>query len=85
MALGTPAVVSEIPATREVIDETGALFVPPGAPNQLAKAIATVLIQPEAAAQRAAAARARFLDRFTVARAADGMLAFYERALAARR
>jgi len=85
MALETPVVVSEIPATCEVIDEAGALLVPPGAPDQLASAIATVLARPEEAAQRAAAARARFLDRFTVGRTADGMLAFYERALAARR
>lgn len=81
MALATPIVVSDLPTTREVVDENCALLVPPGAPEPLAEAIGVALTRPEEAARRATIARARFLERFTIDRVADEMVAFYERAL----
>jgi len=84
MALDAPVVASDIPATREVVDESSAGLVPPDDAGALADAIEAVFAHPEQAKRRSAVARVRFLDRFTVDRAADGMVAFYERVLAGR-
>jgi glycosyltransferase involved in cell wall biosynthesis len=85
MALEAPIVATDLPAIREVVaDGTTALLVPPGRPAALAAALSTTLADP-ASAVRARRARDRFLERFTVDRVADGMAAFYERALATRR
>jgi glycosyltransferase involved in cell wall biosynthesis len=82
MALEAPIVVSDLPPVREVLpDEHHARFVPPGRPGELAAAVLASLADPEAAARRAEAARARFMQRFTIERVAREMAAFYERAL----
>ena len=55
-----------------------ATLVPIDEPDALARAIAATLGDPVAARERAAAARSRFLDCFTIERVADRMVAFYE-------
>jgi glycosyltransferase involved in cell wall biosynthesis len=82
MALETPIVASDLPAVREVVEhERSALLVPVEDAPALAEAVALTVHEPRAAGDRAAAARARFEDRFTIDNVADQMVAFYERAL----
>jgi len=59
MACGCPLVVSDIPSHREFLDEKSALLVNPRAPEKIARAIRSVLADPEAAERRALNARAR--------------------------
>lgn len=59
MACGCPLVVSDIPAHREFLDEESALLVDPHGPEALGDAIVRVLSDRNAAARRAARARAR--------------------------
>jgi glycosyltransferase involved in cell wall biosynthesis len=56
-------------------------MVPPAHPAALAAAIVATLADPAAARRRVELARERFLQRFTIDRVADQMLAFYDRAL----
>ncbi len=82
LALSVPVVASDIPAIREVLPaEEFGLLVPPGDPRRLSDALVAALADRAAATRRADAGRQRFLDRFTIDRAADGMAAFYRRAL----
>jgi glycosyltransferase involved in cell wall biosynthesis len=59
MACGSPLVVSDIPAHRELVDETTALLVDASSPESLADAINRALGAPAAAAERARAAHTR--------------------------
>lgn len=59
MACGCPLVVSDIPAHRELLDDRTAMFVDPVEPRRLADAIAAVLGDPAAAAERARRAQRR--------------------------
>ena len=82
MALEAPVVTSDLPTLREALPDEGyAWFVPPGRPEPLAAALLEALADPAEAARRAARARERFFERFTVDRVADGMLRFYRRAM----
>jgi glycosyltransferase involved in cell wall biosynthesis len=81
MALEAPIVATDLPEVREVVSEEHAVLVPPESPDRLAGAVLDVLGAPIDASHRAAAARARFLEVFTVARTADQMRNFYDRAL----
>ena len=81
MALECPAVVSNLPQIREVVDESTALLVPPDAVASLETAIRTSLADPVGARQRAIAARERFVEHFTIGPVVERMIAFYERAL----
>lgn len=82
MALEVPIVASAIAAVSEaVVDGAHALLVPPDNPEALAAAVVEALRSPEVCRERALAALARFHDRFTIDRAADGMVRFYEVAL----
>jgi glycosyltransferase involved in cell wall biosynthesis len=82
MALEAPIVASDIPPIREVVEHAStALLPPPERPNELAGAVSEVLGDPEAAGQRARAARRRFMERFTIGGIAREMVAFYRRAL----
>jgi glycosyltransferase involved in cell wall biosynthesis len=84
MGLEAPIVATAIPAVSEaVVAGEHALLVPPDDPGALAAAVVAALEDPEASRQRAKAARARFHERFTIERAADGMVRFYEAALSA--
>jgi len=85
MAMQVPIVASDLPEVREVVDDSTAILVPPESPERLARAIASVLRDRNAAASRAEAARQRFLEHFTVQNTARQMVEFYERALAAAR
>jgi glycosyltransferase involved in cell wall biosynthesis len=83
MALEAPIVATAIPTVSEaVLSGEHALLVPPDDAGGLAIAIRTALKSPEATQQRVKAALARFHDYFTIERAADGMVGFYEAALA---
>ena len=86
MALETPIVASDVPPVREAVThgET-AWLVPVGQPEPLARGIVDTLEDPAAAAARAARAQAGFQLRFTIGRAAEGMLAFYDHALSVAR
>lgn len=59
MACGCPLIVSEIPAHRELLDDSMAIFVDPHRPRQVADGIESILNDPAGAAQRAQAAFAR--------------------------
>lgn len=83
MALEAPVVATDIPPSREVLGNEGcARLVPVGHAQALGAAITATIADPEEAARRAARARGRFLERFTLERAVAGMLEFYSRALA---
>jgi glycosyltransferase involved in cell wall biosynthesis len=59
MAAGCPLIVSDIPAHREILDETCALWIDPSNPASVRAAILDVKRDAAAAAARAARARAR--------------------------
>lgn len=66
MACGTPVVASTAGALPEVMHAGGGgLLVPPRAPDRLAKAIATLLEQPDARRQLSERARERVVARFS--------------------
>jgi glycosyltransferase involved in cell wall biosynthesis len=82
MALEAPIVATAIPTVSEaVVAGEHALLVPVDDAGALAAATVATLRSPEAARQRAKAARDRFYDHFTIERAAAGMVRLYERAL----
>jgi glycosyltransferase involved in cell wall biosynthesis len=81
MAAGTPAIVSDLPQVREVAGPDLAVLVDGDDRRAVASAIVDVLTNPATASTRAALARQRFLDVFTLDRSADLMCEFYERAL----
>jgi glycosyltransferase involved in cell wall biosynthesis len=86
MALRAPIVASDVAPVREAVtDGVSARLVPVGSPQDLGQAIAEVLADPVGAAYRAANAEAQFQARFTIDRATEGMLAFYEHALSTAR
>ena len=65
MGCACPVVASRLPAINDIaVDGETALLVPPADPDALALAIARVLDDTDGAAQRAAAARLRVLERF---------------------
>ncbi len=76
MAMGVPVVASDIPALREVIDETG-ILVPPERPEELGAALARVMDDRILAAELAAAARVRVTERFSICGIADQMANLY--------
>jgi len=78
MALAIPAVVSDLPALREVARDA-ALYVPRGDTAALAAALARLLDDPTMAAQLGARARSLFQDCFTAAHSSAGMLELYAR------
>lgn len=81
MALETPVVASDLPQVREAVSDSEALLVSAENPVALSNAIKSTLMDRGSAHDRAKAARERFRRDFAIERAADGMVAFYERAL----
>jgi len=84
MALGTPAVASDIPSARELAgggDGVIALATVDSA-DDLARAIILLLDEPERAAAMAARGRQRFLNRYSIGGIADAMVDLYRRCLA---
>ncbi|MFI6338053.1 glycosyltransferase family 4 protein [Streptomyces sp. NPDC050535] len=84
MATGTPLVATTGGAIPEVAGPDGetCLAVPPGDSGALATALSRVLGSPELRARLGSAGRARVLDRFTWARAAEGTVTHYREAMA---
>lgn len=82
MAMSAPIVVSDLEVFREVLGDGAARFATIGDPTALATAIRETLDDRDTALARAEAARVRFETRFTLAASVDGMVSFYERALA---
>lgn len=77
MAVGVPIVAAGIDPVRELVDERSALLVEPGDADDLGAAILEVLDDRPAAIERAARARARFEDAFTLDRSLDAMVSLY--------
>lgn len=85
MGVGVPLVAADVPALRETVGSDGhALLVPPGRPDALGTALVEALVEREAAAKRAEAARDRFLRHYTLEQVSESMVAFYERAVEGR-
>ncbi|BAU82876.1 glycosyl transferase [Streptomyces laurentii] len=86
MATGTPLVATTGGAIPEVAGPDGetCLAVPTGDAGALAAALGRLLGDPELRARLGAAGRARVLERFTWARAAQGTAELYRSAIAAQ-
>ncbi|MEU8540975.1 glycosyltransferase family 4 protein [Streptomyces sp. NPDC048717] len=86
MATGTPLVATDGGAIPEVAGPDGetCLSVPTGDAGALAAALGRLLGDPELRARLGAAGRARVLERFTWARAAQGTADLYRAAIAAQ-
>jgi glycosyltransferase involved in cell wall biosynthesis len=82
MACGCPVITADSSSLPEVAGDA-ALLVDPSRPGQLAEAIARVATEPGERARLAAAGSTRVL-KFTWRRTAEGMVAAFEQALAAR-
>jgi glycosyltransferase involved in cell wall biosynthesis len=81
LALGVPAVATDVGGTREILgDGCGSLVVPPGDPAAIAEAVGRLLAAPELRDRlsRAGPDRAR---RFSPSRQAEAIRALYERVL----
>jgi glycosyltransferase involved in cell wall biosynthesis len=80
MGLEVPVVASDLGPVREVVGDDARL-VPAEAPGELARAIVAALEDPAGSAAMADRAYQRFVEGYTIDRIADGMTAFYRRAL----
>lgn len=83
MALETPSVATDLPGVREVLgpELLRDCVVPVGDASALAERITATIADPDSAAAWTAAARSRFLRRFTTRRIATETVNFYARAL----
>ncbi|MEU0563788.1 glycosyltransferase family 4 protein [Nonomuraea sp. NPDC005983] len=78
MALGKPVVLSDLPALSELVGSDGAgLLVPPGDPEELAKAIAALREDPARRAEMGEAGRAEVAAKRTWGRVAETYQALY--------
>ena len=66
MAAGVPVVATAVGGVPDVVTEREALLVPPEHPELLARALESIRLQPEAARERAAAARTRLESAYAV-------------------
>ena len=80
MAAGVPLVVSDIPAHREILDDSCASFVPLGDDGEAARALAACLDQPQQSLARAAEAGRRAAAH-TIAEVARSYATVYARVL----
>ncbi len=78
MAMERPIVLVDIPALREVLDDTSAYFFPPEGALALSQAIERALLQPEEARRKARRAREKAGD-YTYRRRAERLLALVKR------
>jgi glycosyltransferase involved in cell wall biosynthesis len=78
MAAGVPVVATRVGGVPEIAVDGTAELVTPGAPRELAEAIARLLDDPDRAGRQAAAARDRVRDNFSAAANAAATLALYE-------
>lgn len=77
MAAGRAMIVSDLPAIREILDESAAFFVAPGDAQALADMIRFVIAHPDEAAERAQHAEERARD-FTWTKRAEDIIHFIE-------
>jgi glycosyltransferase involved in cell wall biosynthesis len=85
MDAGLPVVASDIPGNRSVVQhEKHGLLAPYGDVEALAAAIDRVFANRGSAGERAAAARARVAQEFSIGRSADEHLALFSRLIQAR-
>lgn len=85
MAAGVPVVASDIPGNRALIQHGAeGLLVPTGDPERLAAAICESWQLPAEAATRAAAARLRVCEQYSVAKMAREHLELFARVLAGK-
>lgn len=83
-ACGCPLVLSDIPEHREMLGDDEAVFVGRFSPEAVARAIETVLADPESARRRAGAARAA-VETFSVERMAAEYETLYREVIGRRR
>lgn len=76
MGLGLPIVASDLPVLREVMGEAG-VFAAPQDPEALGKQVRTLLRSPDDMKTLGQAARARFAERYELAKTAEEMVALY--------
>lgn len=81
-AAGCPLVLSDIPAHRELFDESSVSLVPANSPSRIAEAVLETLHNPGAAQERTASARA-IAAQCDLSTAVAAYLSIYERAVAA--
>jgi glycosyltransferase involved in cell wall biosynthesis len=82
MALEAPVVATELPPVIETLQPgVHAILVSPEQPSALASALIETVNFPDAAKERALAARRRFLEHYSIEAVAEEMLGFYERSL----
>lgn len=67
MASGRPVVATRVDGLAEVLSDGGGLLVPPGSPSALAEALGTMLLDPRARADAAAAALRTVERRYNAA------------------
>jgi glycosyltransferase involved in cell wall biosynthesis len=79
MALECPIVTSRLPTLLETVDESTAVLVAPGSADELAGGLVASLVDRRAAADRAAAARTRFEEHFTIEVSGRRMADLYAR------
>lgn len=78
MAIGRPIVVSDLPAVREIIDNSAAFLVEPGSAQSLVEAIRFIVSNPAEAKIRAERARA-LAHNFTWDKRAEAILEFIKK------
>ncbi|WP_290997141.1 glycosyltransferase family 4 protein [Hyphomicrobium sp.] len=76
-AAGIPLLATNVGGIPEIVNGTGTPLMPPGDAEALARAMQGFLDDPEGAKARAERLKTAVAERFTVARAADEVLAFY--------
>ena len=82
LACGTPVIATSAGALPEIVEEgVSGVLVPPGKVAPLAKAIASLLDQPERCAEMGASGARRIRERFSWRRTAEETLALYEEVL----
>jgi phosphatidyl-myo-inositol alpha-mannosyltransferase len=78
-ACGLPAVASDIPGYREVLDASASVAVPPGDESALADAVSALVDDEAARARMGEAARELAVGRYSWPRIARRLEAVYER------
>lgn len=76
-AAGIPLLATNVGGIPEIVNGTDTPLMPPGDAEALARAMQGFLDDPEGAKARAERLKTAVAERFTVARAADEVLAFY--------
>jgi phosphatidylinositol alpha-mannosyltransferase len=77
-ACGLPAIASDIPGYREVLDASASVAVPPGDPTALADAVIALVKDEAGRAELGEAARALALERYAWSRIARRLVEIYE-------